>query len=719
MVRMTIAMLLLALPVAAGQGDASADALQEAARRGDLARVEALLDQGVQVDAATRYGTTPLFFAAARGHAAIVRALVEGGADVNAADTFYGTTVLRRALGNRNVEIARYLLEQGATDADRALLVAARRGDRALLEAAIATGHVHADALAEALVVAGDRNDSAMTDRLGDVTPAPPPVPQIDINRLFLYAGSYTNDFLRRVVELRVVDRTLVARVSDTSMLSFTPLTDMSFVAESDGTTVSFDIRGSMVNRIELTRNGESAFYRPTAETESREVAPVGEADPISRVALPAAPRTAPSPWPGFRGPSASGVADGQGAATTWDAETGENIAWKTSIPGLANSAPVIWGDQVFVTTAVSGGGDDTFRVGQYGDTASVDDLSPHSWHLYSLDRLSGAIRWERVVHEGRPQTKRHQKASQANSTPATDGEHVVAVFGAIGLVVCYDLDGTLLWEVDVGVLDSGWFFDPDVQWGHSSSPIIHEGLVILQADTQEESYIAALDLESGREVWRAIRADEISTFATPTVYTGSDGNELITNGTTIRAYDPATGEQLWALGPNSELAIATPIFSDDVIYLTAGYPPVRPVYAVRPGHRGDLSLIDGATASDAVAWSTNRGGTYVPTPIVYRGHLYTNANNGRLTCYDVRTGEIVYRRRIGGVGGSYSASPVAADGKLYFTSEEGDTHVVRAGPEYELLATNTVGEIVMANPAVSDGMLVIRTQGHVYGIAE
>ncbi len=719
MVRMTIAMLLLALPVAAGQGDASADALQEAARRGDLARVEALLDQGVQVDAATRYGTTPLFFAAARGHAAIVRALVEGGADVNAADTFYGTTVLRRALGNRNVEIARYLLEQGATDADRALLVAARRGDRALLEAAIATGHVHADALAEALVVAGDRNDSAMTDRLGDVTPAPPPVPQIDINRLFLYAGSYTNDFLRRVVELRVVDRTLVARVSDTSMLSFTPLTDTSFVAESDGTTVSFDIRGSMVNRIELTRNGESAFYRPTAETESREVAPVGEADPISRVALPAAPRTAPSPWPGFRGPSASGVADGQGAATTWDAETGENIAWKTSIPGLANSAPVIWGDQVFVTTAVSGGGDDTFRVGQYGDTASVDDLSPHSWHLYSLDRLSGAIRWERVVHEGRPQTKRHQKASQANSTPATDGEHVVAVFGAIGLVVCYDLDGTLLWEVDVGVLDSGWFFDPDVQWGHSSSPIIHEGLVILQADTQEESYIAALDLESGREVWRAIRADEISTFATPTVYTGSDGNELITNGTTIRAYDPATGEQLWALGPNSELAIATPIFSDDVIYLTAGYPPVRPVYAVRPGHRGDLSLIDGATASDAVAWSTNRGGTYVPTPIVYRGHLYTNANNGRLTCYDARTGEIVYRRRIGGVGGSYSASPVAADGKLYFTSEEGDTHVVRAGPEYELLATNTVGEIVMANPAVSDGMLVIRTQGHVYGIAE
>lgn len=719
MVRLIIAVMLFAVSAAAGQGDSSEDALREAARTGDLARVEALLEEGVAVDAATQYGTTPLFFAATGGHIAIVQALVERGADVNAADSFYGMTVLRRALANQQLEIASYLLEHGATDGDRALVVAARRGDRALLDAAIATGNVHADALTDALAAALNRNDTAMANRLEGVTPAPPPVPEVDTTLLTRYVGSYTNDFLRHVMELGVTDGTLVARVSESSVLSLTPLTETSFVAESDGMTISIDMRGGIVNLVAVARNGETRLYRPVEETESREAAPVGEADLISRSSLPDAPRTAPRPWPGFRGPSASGVADGQGAATTWNAETGEHIAWKTPIPGLANSAPVIWGDQVFVTTAVSGAGDNTFRIGQYGETRSVDDLSPHSWHIYSLDRLSGTIRWERLVHEGQPGTKRHTKGSQANSTPVTDGEHVVAVFGAIGLVVCYDMAGALLWEVDIGVLDSGWFFDPGAQWGHSSSPIIHEGLVILQADTQHEPFVAALDVESGREVWRAVREDEISTFATPTVYTGPDGNELITNGTTIRAYDPATGERLWVLGPNSELAIATPVVSEDIIYLTAGYPPVRPVYAVRPGHRGDLSLIDGATASDAVAWSANRGGTYIPTPIVYQGYLYTTANNGRLTCYDARTGEIVYRRRIGGVGGSYSASPVAADGKLYFTSEDGDTYVVRAGPEYELLATNELGGIVMANPAVSDGMLVIRTQGHVYGIAE
>ena len=198
-----------------------------------------------------------------------------------------------------------------------------------------------------------------------------------------------------------------------------------------------------------------------------------------------------------------------------------------------------------------------------------------------------------------------------------------MAVFGSIGLVVCYDMAGTRLWEIDVGVLQSGWFYDPDFQWGHSSSPIIHDNLVIIQADTPS-SFIVAVDVETGREVWRVSREDEISTFATPTVYSGPGGDELITNGTQIRAYDPGTGELLWTLGPNSEIPIATPIIGDDLIYLTAGYLPIRPIYAVRPGHRGDLSLRDGVTASDALAWSKDRGGTYIPTPLVYRGYFYT-----------------------------------------------------------------------------------------------
>ena len=185
-----------------------------------------------------------------------------------------------------------------------------------------------------------------------------------------------------------------------------------------------------------------------------------------------------------------------------------------------------------------------------------------------------------------------------------------------------------------------------------------------------------------------------------------------------IRGYDPKTGELLWFLGPNSEIPIGAPVVTEDLIYVTAGYPPIRPIYAIRPGSRGDLALPDGVDESEALAWSKNRGGTYIPSPLVY-GHFYTNANNGRLTCYDAATGERVYRARIGGVGGSYAASPVAADGRLYFTNEEGETFVVRAGDEYELLAKNTVDGTVLSTPAASNGLLVIRTLTHVYGISE
>jgi outer membrane protein assembly factor BamB len=426
-----------------------------------------------------------------------------------------------------------------------------------------------------------------------------------------------------------------------------------------------------------------------------------------------------PRPWPAFRGANASGRADGQGAPVEWDVTTGRNVLWKVPMPGFANAAPIMWGDQVFITTAISSAGNDGIKTGLYGDTTPVDDPSDHVWRLYSLDRRTGAILWERVVHEGAPKTKRHTKASQANATPVTDGTHLVAVYGTIGLLVCYSLDGTLLWKKDVGVMESGWFYDRDYQWGHSSSPIIYRDLVILQVDMPNDSYLAAFRVATGEEVWRTMREDEISTFATPAIFPGPDGDELVTNGTVIRAYDPLSGRLLWRLGPNSEIPVPTPVMTEDLIIVTAGYPPVRPIYAVRPGQRGDLTLPEGRESSEALAWSRTRGGTYIPTPVVYGGYLYATAENGRLTAYDARTGEVVYQVRIGGVGGSYSASPIAADGKLYFASEEGDVFVVRAGPEYELLAKNAMGEIIMANPAVSDGVMVIRTYGHVYGIGE
>jgi outer membrane protein assembly factor BamB len=331
------------------------------------------------------------------------------------------------------------------------------------------------------------------------------------------------------------------------------------------------------------------------------------------------------------------------------------------------------------------------------------------------LEKPTGKVLWERTAHEGVPKVKRHIKSSHANPTPTTDGKHVVAYFASEGLY-CFDFQGSLLWQHDVGVIDVGAFNDPDLQWGVASSPVIYRNLVVVQCDRHKDSFIAAYDIGSGKPVWRAAR-DELPSWGTPTILEGRKQTELITAGTKyVRGYDPMTGAELWRLGKNSEITVPTPIVSDGLIYVTSGYPPIRPIYAVRAGASGDITLKDGEESNDYVAWSKSRGGPYMPTPIVYGGHLYTCSNNGTLACYEARSGRLVYQERVSS-GAGYSASPVAADGKLYFTSEEGDVRVVRAGPKFEPLAVNRMGEPCMATPAISDGMILIRTQHFLYGI--
>ena len=413
------------------------------------------------------------------------------------------------------------------------------------------------------------------------------------------------------------------------------------------------------------------------------------------------------------------GNGDGQRAVSEWDVETGRNIKWKTPIAGIANASPIVWGNRVFVTTAISKGGDKTFRTGLYGDVKPVDDLSEHEWKIYALDKATGKIVWERVAFSGAPRTKRHTKASQANSTPVTDGRRVVAAFGSIGLLVAWDMNGKELWRVDVGVLNSGWFLDPSFQWGHSSSPIIYANSVILQADMQNGSYIGAWDLATGKQLWRTARVDEIPTWGTPSILTSAPGrSELVTNGTKIRGYDPGTGKLLWTLGPNSEITVGTPVSGHGLVFVTGGYPPVRPIYAIRPGGTGDISLSKGSESNQTIAWSNMTDGTYIPTPIVYRDHLITLSNNGVVTFFNAQTGQRVFRGRIA-EGGAFSASPIAADGRLYAASEDGVIHVVTAAPELTPVARNDMKEVIMATPAISDGVIVVRTLGHVYGIGQ
>ena len=411
--------------------------------------------------------------------------------------------------------------------------------------------------------------------------------------------------------------------------------------------------------------------------------------------------------WPSFRGPNASGVADGKPTAVKWNAATGENVAWKAPVDGVAVSSPIVWGNRVFVSTAISGDPKQGIRTGQYGDVEPITDTSKHTWHLIALDKATGKVVWDRTAAEGIPKTKRHPKSSQASATPVTDGRHVVVSFGSEGLYG-FDFEGKQLWKKDLGILNSGWFFDPDYEWGIGSSPIIWNNLVIVQCDIQKRSFVAAFDVATGNEKWRTAR-EEIPSWSTPAIFESNGKTELVTQATTfIRGYDPANGKELWRLSGNSEIAIPTPIVGPGVIIVTNGYRGVQPIFAIKPGASGDITLAKDQTQNASIAWSTTRGGPYIPTPVIYGDHLYVLQINGVLAAYNVRTGERLYQERVG-PGGSFSASPVAGDGKIYLTSEDGDVFVVKAGPKYELLATNHMGQVVMATPAISDGILIIR----------
>src|SRR5213594_1386891 len=351
-------------------------------------------------------------------------------------------------------------------------------------------------------------------------------------------------------------------------------------------------------------------------------------------LSLAASPIVSAQNWPMFRGPAASGVADGSPTPVKWDAATGENVVWKTPVPGVSVSSPIVWGDRVFVSTAVSSDASAGIRTGLYGDVEPAKDVSKHSWKLVALDKRTGKVLWERVAHEGIPKTKRHPKSSQATATPVTDGRRVIVSFGSEGLYA-YDVDGKLLWTKDLGVLNAGWFYDPDYEWGIGSSPIIWKNLVIVQCDIQKNSFIAAFDVDTGQPAWRTQR-DEIPSWSTPAIFEHDGRTEIVTQATTfIRGYDASNGKELWRLSGNSEITIPTPIVGPGFVVITNGYRGVQPIYAIKPGANGDITLKSDQTKSDFIAWSTNRGGPYIPTPLIYRDQLYVVQISGVLAAYD------------------------------------------------------------------------------------
>ncbi len=418
--------------------------------------------------------------------------------------------------------------------------------------------------------------------------------------------------------------------------------------------------------------------------------------------------------WPGFRGATMAGVGTGTPPAS-WNVKAGTNVVWRTPIAGGGHSSPIVSGSRVFVTTAVAVGGATPGLV--LGDSSksgidSATDTGRHEWRLIALDRATGKQLWNTLAHTGVPRVKRHVKASHSSSTPATNGQVVVALMGSEGLFAFDAATGALRWRKDVGVMDVGLVGDPTYQWGPASSPVIAGNLVLVQNDQHKGSFLAAYDLATGNEVWRSTRED-MPSWATPLVVRSGDRSIVVTNSPTrIRAHDLQTGRELWSFADGTQVKVPSPVLSGSNVIITGGYAPSsRPTWSIP-------LAASGTVAAERLAWTIERGSPYTSTPLVYDGILYMVTDAGILSAYDPATGARIYQQRLA-AGAGISASPVAAGGRIYLASEDGDVFVVRAGRTFELLSTNPMGEVVMATPALDGNSIIVRTAGHVVAIGK
>jgi outer membrane protein assembly factor BamB len=424
------------------------------------------------------------------------------------------------------------------------------------------------------------------------------------------------------------------------------------------------------------------------------------------------APFLAAENWPGFRGPGARGVAESAVLPVKWDVSTGANIDWTTAIPGLGLSSPVIWNNQIFLTTAVSSNPAMVFEAKLKGERDDRQDPSVQEFRVLAIDKTTGRILWNQLAVQSKPRVLRHPHNSYASPTPATDGNYLLAFFGSEGLY-CYDLKGKLIWKKDLGIIDQGAFDVPDYQWGSASSPAIWHGKAILQVDMQKGSFLAAFDLKTGNEVWRIAR-DVKPSWSTPTIIETKSRTEIVTNGVEyVVGYDAETGKELWRLKGTSMISVPTPFTANGLIYVFTGYfRYLRRSYAIKPGATGDIT-----GSKEAIAW-TREESPYLSTPVAAGDFIYAFGNRGTgiLNVYNARTGATVYQKRIG-EGTGASSSMIASGDHVYAINEDGEVYVIRIGDKYDEIAVNKMDEPVMATPAASGNTLFIRGAGHLFAI--
>ena len=416
--------------------------------------------------------------------------------------------------------------------------------------------------------------------------------------------------------------------------------------------------------------------------------------------------------WPRFRGANAGAIANDPSLPDTWSAT--QNVAWKVDIPGIGWGSPVVWGDHVFVTSAVNTGPPEPIKPGLLRGTDVMTPAAPYRFVVYDVDFKTGRIRWQRDVKSTLPSDGKHMKNSYASETAATDGERVYVWFANIGLFA-FDTNGREVWSKEM----------PPVKyrsgWGSATSPIVFKGRVYLVNDNDRQSFIASYDAGTGREIWRVNR-DEGTNWTTPYVWESGQRTEIVTAGTNkVRSYD-LDGKLLWELSGMSTIDIPSPFASGGLLYINSGYvaDAVRPVYAIRQGATGDISLKPDETSNQFIAWAHRTLGSYNPSSLVYNNIYYTLHDRGFVTANDAKTGQEIYgRRRLSAEASGFSASPWAYNGKVFALSEDGDTFVFQAGPEFKLLGTNTLDERTLATPAVVNGSLIVRTASRLYRIAQ
>jgi len=432
-------------------------------------------------------------------------------------------------------------------------------------------------------------------------------------------------------------------------------------------------------------------------------------------VILSVAGRIFAQDWPGWRG-DGRGISPENNLPLKWSED--EGVKWKTPIPGAGHSSPIVWGNRIFVTTAVAEDPNvESFRGGVYmGGNRQKPDESEYTYSVICLDADEGNVMWSKAVARQSPKTRRHTKNTYASETPVTDGKYVFASFGSAGLF-CVDFEGNVVWQRDLGLMRR------QRGWGTGASPILFRDTVIFNCDSDDDSYIAAFDKVTGNPVWRTER-NEGASWGTPFLFEAESRTIVVTNATRhMRGYDAASGKLLWECAGGSMITVPSPVAAQGLVFLSSGHSlgflRPQPIIAVRPEALGDITPPKGQSQSDGIAWSHRSGGSYVPSPIAIGEYLYVPQDRGSVTCYEARTGKTMYEKQKLGARNTITSSPVSGDGKIYVQTEDGECYVVKPGPVFEILAVNKLDEIFCASPAVSAGKIFLRGRKHLYCIGK